>query len=141
MERVKQAGGNLTNGSWGEKLAGQPEEAVEQEPEKDICMTDPKRTRLVGVDEFRKHSGEEQPWFIVNGQVFDGTPFLERHPGGAASIFGAAGQDVTEEFMTIRKINLGPRYKSATSELVYSSKLLILTILQYRQRKRQSNDA
>lgn len=103
MERVKKAGGNLVNGSWGERPAGQVEEVVEQELEKEICMTNPKIDRLIAMDEIKSHGGEDEPWFVVNGQVFDGTPFLEGHPGGAASIFGAAGQDVTEEFVTIRK--------------------------------------
>lgn len=105
MERVKKAGGNLSNGFWGEKMGGEAEEVVEQEPEKEICMTDPKVNRTVTADELKKHDGEVEPWFVVNGQVYDGTAFLEGHPGGAASIFGAAGQDVSEEFITIRKFN------------------------------------
>jgi nitrate reductase (NAD(P)H) len=46
---------------------------------------------------------EKEPWFVVNGEVYDGTAFLEGHPGGATSIIGAAGQDATDEFMAIRK--------------------------------------
>lgn len=103
MDRVKKAGGNLANGFWGEKVSGEAEDAVEQEPEKEICLTDPKVDRKITAAELKQHDGEVDPWFVVNGEVFDGTPFLEGHPGGAASIFGAAGQDVTEEFMTIRK--------------------------------------
>lgn len=103
MERVKKSGGNLANGFWGEKVGGEAEEAVEQEPEKEICMTNPKVDRSISAAELKKHDGEVEPWFVVNGQVYDGTAFLESHPGGAASIFGAAGQDVSEEFVTIRK--------------------------------------
>ncbi|KAK9436787.1 Nitrate reductase [Metarhizium brunneum] len=105
MERIKKAGGNLTNGSWGEKLAGQTEDVMGQEPEQDVCMTNPRADRLVTMCELKSHSGEQEPWFIVDGQVYDGTPFLEGHPGGSASIFGAAGQDVTEEFVTIHSEN------------------------------------
>ncbi|KAJ2904367.1 hypothetical protein MKZ38_008152 [Zalerion maritima] len=103
MERVKKAGGKITNGFWGEKI-GEEEEEVE-EPAKEICMTKADVTRLVTIDELRKHDGKDEPWFVVNSQVYDGTPFLEGHPGGAASIFGAAGQDATEEFMTIHSEN------------------------------------
>ncbi len=53
---------------------------------------------------FKNAAGEEQPWFVVRGQVYDGTKFLQGHPGGATSIAGAAGQDVTEEFMAIREL-------------------------------------
>jgi nitrate reductase (NAD(P)H) len=106
MERVKKDGGNLSNGFWGEKVSGEAEVAVVEEPAKEICMINKNVKRDVTLEEFRKHDGEDQPWFVVNGQVYDGTKFLEGHPGGAASIFGAAGQDVTEEFMTIRKHQL-----------------------------------
>jgi nitrate reductase (NAD(P)H) len=106
MERVKKAGGNLTNGFWGEKVSGEEETAVEQEAEKEICMVNVQVKREIAIDELRKHDGEDQPWFVLNGQVYDGTGFLEGHPGGAASIFGAAGQDVTEEFMTIREYRI-----------------------------------
>ena len=34
-------------------------------------------------------------------QVYDGTPFLKDHPGGADSILLVAGTDATEEFNAI----------------------------------------
>ncbi|KAF7543267.1 hypothetical protein G7Z17_g10884 [Cylindrodendrum hubeiense] len=105
MDRVKKSGGNLANGFWGEKVSGEADDAVEQAPEKEICMTNPKVDRAITAAELKQHDGEVEPWFVVNGQVYDGTAFLEGHPGGAASIFGAAGQDVTEEFVTIHSEN------------------------------------
>ncbi|KAK5653864.1 hypothetical protein OQA88_7788 [Cercophora sp. LCS_1] len=105
MERVKNEGGNLMNGFWGEKVLGEEATVVEQEPVKEISMVNDSVKRAITIDEIRQHSGENEPWFIVNGQVYDGTAFLEGHPGGAASIFGAAGQDATEEFMTIHSEN------------------------------------
>ncbi|KAJ4388314.1 Omega-amidase nit3 [Neurospora sp. IMI 360204] len=105
MERVKKEGGNLANGFWGEKIPGAEEAVVEKEAVKEICMVDDKVTRLITFEELREHEGEEEPWFVVNGQVYDGTPFLEGHPGGAASITGAAGQDVTDEFLAIHSEN------------------------------------
>lgn len=103
MERVKKAGGDLSNGFWGERIAGDDSPQVEPEPEKEICMTNSKVKRTITLDELKAHESEEEPWFVVNGEVYDGTPFLEGHPGGAASIVGAAAQDATEEFVTIRK--------------------------------------
>ncbi|KAF7529411.1 hypothetical protein G7054_g9893 [Neopestalotiopsis clavispora] len=105
MERVKKAGGNLSNGNWGEKAAGEEEVVVVEEPVKEICMTNKDVNRSITIDELRKHDGEVEPWFVLNGEVFDGTKFLEGHPGGAASIFGAAGQDATEEFLAIHSEN------------------------------------
>lgn len=103
MERIKKSGGNLSNGNWGERAAGEEEVVVEAEPVKEICMTKKDVSRSITIDELRNHNGEVEPWFVVNGHVYDGTKFLEGHPGGAASIFGAAGQDATEEFLAIRE--------------------------------------
>ena len=103
MERVKQAGGDLSNGFWGERMAGDAGAPVEPESEKEICMVNPKIQRTITLAELREHGDETAPWFVVNGEVYDGTPFLEGHPGGAASIFGAAAQDASEEFIAIRE--------------------------------------
>lgn len=114
MERVKKAGGNLSNGVWGEKLGGKDEEQVPEKDQSDddVCMTNPNVDRLVTSQEIKQHAGEDSPWFIVNNQVYDGKPFLEGHPGGAPSIFGAAGQDVTEEFLAIREYSFSCRIAS-----------------------------
>ncbi|KAK3688144.1 nitrate reductase [Podospora appendiculata] len=105
MERAKKEGGDLTNGFWGERLSAEEEVTAIDEAPKEICMVDPQTTRQITIDELRSHDGEAEPWFVVNNQVYDGTKFLEGHPGGAASIIGAAGQDVTEEFLAIHSEN------------------------------------
>jgi nitrate reductase (NAD(P)H) len=103
MERVKKAGGNLTNGYWGEKLEGEDTENAVVEPPKEIKMTKDGVDREISIDELRKHDKPEEPWFVVNGEVYDGTAFLNEHPGGAQSIISAAALDSTDEFMAIRK--------------------------------------
>jgi len=103
MERVKKEGGNIMNGFWGEKMAGEGAAPAQEEPVKEISMVNEKVTQQITADEFRQNSSDDRPWFVVNGQVYDGTRFLEGHPGGAASIINAAGQDVSEEFLAIRK--------------------------------------
>lgn len=105
MERVKKAGGDLSNGFWGERMVGDDSSQVEPEPEKEIIMTNSKVQRTITLTELKEHDSETEPWFVVNGEVYDGTPYMEGHPGGAASIVGAAGQDATEEFVTIRKLS------------------------------------
>lgn len=129
MERVKKEGGNLTNGFWGERLSNESESSTTEEPAKEIVMTNPKISREITLEELREHEGEHEPWFVVNGQVYDGTAFLEGHPGGASSIINAAAQDVSDEFLAIRTYSSFPT-------LISSS-----TNSPYRQRKRQSNDA
>ncbi|KAI9816197.1 MAG: hypothetical protein M1827_001798 [Pycnora praestabilis] len=102
MERVKKAGGNLTNGYWGEKIGGENEEGPNQEAaEKEVKMTKEGLTREITIDELRKHDNEERPWFVLNGEVYDGTDFMKDHPGGAQSIISAAGLDSSDEFMAI----------------------------------------
>ncbi|KAL1628717.1 hypothetical protein SLS56_005709 [Neofusicoccum ribis] len=101
MERVKKAGGNLTNGYWGEKIGGEETEVPVTEQAGEIKMTNDKVKRDITIDELRKHDGEKEPWFVVNGEVYDGTGFLQGHPGGAQSIISAAGLDATDEFMAI----------------------------------------
>ncbi|KAG0649482.1 Nitrate reductase [Hyphodiscus hymeniophilus] len=101
MERVKAKGGDLANGFWGEKVDGEGEKGAIVEEQTEIKMTNDSVDRKVLIDELRTHNTDAEPWFVVNGQVYDGTAFLEGHPGGATSIIGAAGQDATDEFMAI----------------------------------------
>jgi len=100
MERVKKSGGNLTNGYWGEQINGQEPEHAAIEAVKEIKMTKD-GGREISIDELKKHVNAESPWFVVNGEVYDGTAFLEGHPGGAQSIISAAALDATDEFMAI----------------------------------------
>jgi nitrate reductase (NAD(P)H) len=127
MERVKKNGGNLTNGFWGEKMGAEGETKVVAEEVKEIKMVKDGVDREITIDELRKHDGEKEPWFVVNREVYDGTKFLEGHPGGATSIIGAAGQDATDEFMAIREFSYG-----------FVSRPLLTND---RQRNSQGNDA
>ncbi|KAG1677417.1 hypothetical protein FOA52_001872 [Chlamydomonas sp. UWO 241] len=57
--------------------------------------------RTFTMDEVEKHSSEESAWFVHEGAVYDATPFLGDHPGGADSILIVAGMDATEDFNAI----------------------------------------
>jgi len=57
--------------------------------------------RLITMEEVEKHDTEESAWFVHEGKVYDATPFLEAHPGGAESILISAGMDATDEFNSI----------------------------------------
>ena len=106
MEKVKKAGGNLSNGYWGERWGNEEvAEAVEEEAPA-IKMTKDGLEKAITLDELREHDKEDSPWFVVNGEVYDGTAFLQGHPGGASSITSAAAMDSTDEFMAIRKFPL-----------------------------------
>lgn len=45
-----------------------------------------------------QHVEEASVWFAYKGKVYDGTKFLDDHPGGADSILMAGGEDATEDF-------------------------------------------
>lgn len=102
MERVKKAGGDLANGYWGEAIGGENAGALVQEEAEEIRMTKEGLTKAITIDELRKHDNEQEPWFVINGEVYEGTTFMKEHPGGAQSIVSAAGMDTSDEFMAIR---------------------------------------
>ncbi|KFX98013.1 hypothetical protein V490_02496 [Pseudogymnoascus sp. VKM F-3557] len=99
MERVKKEGGDLTNGSWGQRSNGEAPKAPTIVEE--IDMRAKGLNKSIDIEELKKHSGPKSPWFVVNGEVYDGTRFLDGHPGGAQSIISAAAMDVSEEFLAI----------------------------------------
>jgi len=103
MERVKKEGGDFGNGNWGERLKDQPADSITPDaPKEEVKMTNDDVMRIIEIEELLQHGNDDEPWFVVNGEVYDGTPFLKEHPGGAVSIISAAGQDATDEFVGIR---------------------------------------
>lgn len=97
MEQVKHRGGDLQDGNWGEEpiKEGKPKKQVQ------IVMMNPDKTDEIPMEEVEKHDKDDDCWFVVNGQVYDGTKFLKEHPGGAESIIMASGADATDDFMAI----------------------------------------
>ena len=64
------------------------------------AIFDPSKPHF-SMEEVARHTTHESAWFVVNDKVYDGTPFLKAHPGGAESILISAGMDSTEEFDAI----------------------------------------
>lgn len=52
-------------------------------------------------EEVSQHATKESCWFICRDLVYDATPFLSEHPGGATSILLCGGTDCTDEFESI----------------------------------------
>lgn len=48
--------------------------------------------------EVSQHSTPDDCWTIIDGAVYDMTPFLNQHPGGSAAIAGLCGGDGTAGF-------------------------------------------
>ncbi|KAI5857958.1 nitrate reductase [Tricharina praecox] len=119
MERVKKDGGDFGNGNWGEKVKGQLEDSTitPEVPKEEVKMTNDDIKRIIEIEELRLHDNKDEPWFVVKGEVYDGTPFLKEHPGGAVSIISAAGQDATDEFVGIHSESakaMMPKYHVGT---------------------------
>ncbi|OZJ03815.1 hypothetical protein BZG36_03815 [Bifiguratus adelaidae] len=102
MPRVKAAGGDLLSSNYGEAVDGEVSKPANEEIATNICMTRSDiLQKTITMEEVEEHNQGTQPWFIVHGQVYDGTAFLKDHPGGAESITMVAGTDATEDFMVI----------------------------------------
>lgn len=61
----------------------------------------PGGARVISMAEVEKHDTKDSAWFVYEGRVYDATPFLKDHPGGADSILLVAGTDATDEFNAI----------------------------------------
>ena len=98
MERVKKAGGDLQAHGWGELVDSSKPDKVETSG---IKMTRDGVSRQISMEEVEKHKTEGDCWFINEGEVYDATPFMKEHPGGAGSIVHVGGEDASEDFMAI----------------------------------------
>lgn len=48
--------------------------------------------RSISMRELRQHKKRDNAWVAVNGHVYDVTPYVEYHPGGAPMILSGAGK-------------------------------------------------
>ncbi|CCH42867.1 nitrate reductase (NADPH) [Wickerhamomyces ciferrii] len=107
MDRVKKDGGDILSNTWGERVIGGEEEERKEyvDEELQMILNPEKVNTIITKEELSQHENDEDPWFVVKGHVFTGTPFLEEHPGGAQSITMVAGDDATDDFMAIHSDN------------------------------------
>lgn len=69
-------------------------------------MQNPEKLKnIITRQQLEEHSNETTPWFVVNGQVYDGTSFMADHPGGSESITLVAGEDASEDFLAIHSVD------------------------------------
>lgn len=55
-------------------------------------------SRWISMDEVKKHNHAEDGWLVVNGVVYNTTPYLRFHPGGVEILKKALGRDATKLF-------------------------------------------
>jgi len=57
-----------------------------------------KEPKKYTMEEVAKHTDVEDLWVVIEGKVYNVTPFLEEHPGGDGVLMEKAGTDATEAF-------------------------------------------
>lgn len=62
-------------------------------------------------DEVAKHCTAADAWIVIDGDVYDVTKFARIHPGGASLLLEYAGQDATEDFFGLHKLEVLDKYK------------------------------
>ncbi|KAF8601756.1 nitrate reductase [Ceratobasidium sp. AG-I] len=101
MQRMKDAGQSITSPSFGPVLPiAVGAIPVQKALPPVISMKNPEVRRTITMEELQAQP-KDKPWFVVDGEVYDGTWYLADHPGGADSVLIAAGEDATEDFMAI----------------------------------------
>lgn len=106
MQRLDKEGRSVREPKFGTKET--PDPSVKQVVKEDVSTLmrhKEKADEVISAEALKAHSNEQNPWFVVDGHVYDGTSFLDRHPGGAESITLVAGEDATEDFMAIHSID------------------------------------
>lgn len=58
----------------------------------------PTNVAKIPWDEVKQHTSKDDLWLLIDGRVYDVTPFLGLHPGGGHLIVEASGKDATSKF-------------------------------------------
>ncbi|KAG6616849.1 Nitrate reductase [Phytophthora cinnamomi] len=54
--------------------------------------------RAITMEEVSRHNTEDDCWSVLDGKVYNMTPYLKFHPGGVADLMLSAGGDCTDLF-------------------------------------------
>ncbi|MED6194935.1 hypothetical protein PIB30_033251 [Stylosanthes scabra] len=55
-------------------------------------------SKVVTFEDVANHNHKNDCWLIINGKVYDVTPFLDDHPGGDEVLLTSTGKDATIDF-------------------------------------------
>jgi len=65
---------------------------------KDLAGRNGMPLRKITIAEVAEHSSPYDAWTVLNGKVYNITPYLHYHPGGVAELLRGAGKDCTALF-------------------------------------------
>eukprot|EP00268_Persea_americana_P025158 TRINITY_DN24509_c0_g1_i5.p1 TRINITY_DN24509_c0_g1~~TRINITY_DN24509_c0_g1_i5.p1 ORF type:complete len:225 (-),score=37.87 TRINITY_DN24509_c0_g1_i5:223-897(-) len=54
--------------------------------------------RIISLDEVKQHKTGDSIWTVLNGRIYNISPYLKFHPGGVDMLMKAAGKDCTSLF-------------------------------------------
>ncbi|CAA2965861.1 cytochrome b5 [Olea europaea subsp. europaea] len=57
--------------------------------------------KVYAYDEVSKHRAIKDCWLVIDGKVYDVSPFMDDHPGGDEVLLSSSGKDATADFEDI----------------------------------------
>jgi uncharacterized membrane protein len=85
--------------AWGGVTAGANDQPpVASASASGTASAKPTASTKLTLAEVAKHADSSSCWSVVNGNVYDLTKWIDRHPGGPQRILGMCGQDGTAAF-------------------------------------------
>ncbi|CAI9762505.1 unnamed protein product [Fraxinus pennsylvanica] len=57
--------------------------------------------KLYSFEEVSKHRSIKDCWLVIEGKVYDVSPFMDDHPGGDEVLLSSSGKDATADFEDI----------------------------------------
>ncbi|MBA0556322.1 hypothetical protein Golob_026432 [Gossypium lobatum] len=56
----------------------------------------PTLTKLYTMEEASQHNTKDDCWVVIDGKVYDVTPYLDEHPGGDDVVLAATGDTLMQ---------------------------------------------
>lgn len=81
-----------------------------------ILETTTKLHQTFTLAQVSEHNSKEDAWIVIDGGVYDITPYVTEHPGGVKAILRNAGGDATKGFK-------GPQHPARVFDMIDDYKI------------------
>ena len=81
MQRKKDAGEDFLHPVFDTEPADAARPIAHVKPVAEVSMVQEGITRVISKAELAAHTSHDEPWFVVNGQVYDGSACIAVSPG------------------------------------------------------------